>query len=173
MTANTSGLEPDCACAPQACGQKTTVFVTAAERQSTLRRRASPYWLLPLVFGCAAGVRSTLVHSPPRPLVPRSVGSVQVLQSPPAEPYVEVALLQVEQSEQLEGAEQARLIARLREEAAKIGCDALYVPGSFERKGASTRDAESDPLLARCIVFTPPDATLETAHTRESEPAAR
>jgi hypothetical protein len=144
------------------CGQKTTVFVTAAQRQEA-RRRASPVLLSGalLLFGCASTVTATPIHHAPRPLVSRAPNSVQVLASePPSEPHVDVALLQVDQYEAYNPHGMAELIQRLREKAAEIGCDAVYIENTARRTGDDVlSDLDSRQLLASCVVFTPPDTS--------------
>jgi len=108
-----------------------------------------------LLFGCASGVTATPIHHPPRPLVSRDPDSVLVLASePPSEPHVDIALLQVDQYEAYDPHGMAELIQRLREKAAELGCDAVYLENTAQHRGG-------DVLLARCVVFTPPDTTRE------------
>jgi hypothetical protein len=156
---------PDSALRSPGCGQRTTVFVTAAQRQGRLRRPASlGFWLLPLtLFGCSTFVTATSINPPPRPLVPRAASSVQVLAStPPAEPHVDVALLEVEQQEGLNRQGTDYMIQRLREKAAELGCDAVYIKNASEHEGEdSYLDPDAHQLLATCIVFTPPSAARE------------
>jgi hypothetical protein len=145
------------------CGQKTTVFVTAAQRQSRLRRRASlPLWLSSTcLFGCSTFVTATLINPPPRPLVPRDPASVEVLASDaPMEPHVDVALLEVEQQEGLNRQGTDYMIQRLREKAAELGCDAVFIKSSSEHDGHDSYfDPDAREMLASCIVFTPPNAS--------------
>ena len=146
------------------CGQKTTVFVTAAQ-QHWRRRRALPALLSGalLLFGCGSSVTATPIHHPPRPLVARDPSSVLVLVSePPSEPHVDVALLQVDRYEAYNPDGMAEMIQRLREKAAQIGCDAVYLENTAQHKGdALLFDPESRQLLASCVVFTPPDTSPE------------
>jgi hypothetical protein len=162
---------PDPALSRAGCGQKTTVFLTAAERHDGLRRPASlGFWLLAsTLFGCSTFVTATQINPPPRPLVPRDASSVQVIAStPPAEPHVDVALLQVEQQEGFNRQGTDYMIQRLREKAAELGCDAVYIKSSSEYQGEdSYLDPDAHQLLATCIVFTPPRAS----QVRDSETA--
>ncbi|MEY2932835.1 MAG: hypothetical protein RL033_3584 [Pseudomonadota bacterium] len=142
------------------CGQNTTAFVTAAERQRPTLRYALLLSCLGLCWGCGTFVTATAINPAPRPLVPRSPESVQVLASnPPREPYVDVALLEVEQSQGLNRQGMDYMIQRLREKAAELGCDAVYVKNTSEHEGEDPwLDPDSSQLLATCIVFTPPGA---------------
>lgn len=80
-----------------------------------------------------------------------------------------MALLEVEQPEVPARQRTNHMIQRLREKAAELGCDAVYIKNISEHDGD---DAYLDPdvhqLLATCIVFTPPDAARasETADTQ-------
>jgi hypothetical protein len=114
-----------------------------------------------LLLGCASAVTATPLHHPPRPLVPRDPSSVQVLTGErPSEPHVDVALLQLDQYERHDAHERARLIERLREKAAELGCDAVYLENTA-------------PTLASCVVFTPPhsgrEVEAEIANTQKRD----
>jgi hypothetical protein len=91
-------------------------------------------------------------------MVPRSPESVQVLASgSPLEPHVDVALLEVEQSEGFNRQGTDYMIQRLREKAAELGCDAVYLKDRSAHEGEDAwLDPDSTLLLASCVVFTPP-----------------
>jgi hypothetical protein len=153
------------------CGQTTTEFVTAAERQGPRHRAllALASWA-GVCWGCGTFVTATPINPPPRPLLPRAPESVQVLASaPPSEPHVDVALLEVTQSEGWNREGMDFMIQRLREKAAELGCDAVYVKNTSAHEGEDPLlDPDRAELLASCIVFTPPGASpaaLETAGT--------
>jgi hypothetical protein len=103
---------------------------------------------------------------------------VQVFAStPPAEPHVGVALLEVEQQEGLNRQGTDYMIQRLREKAAELGCDAVYLENASEHEGEdSYLDPDAHRLLAACIVFTPPNAApgreIEIAGTQPIETGA-
>jgi len=172
MLEQTRGRRPASAPSCADCGQKTTVFGTAARRQRRVRRCALlPLWLSgACLFGCSTFVTATLLNPAPRPLVPRDPASVQVLASDaPAEPHVDVALLEVEQQEGLNRQGTDYMIQRLREKAAELGCDAVFIKSTSEHDG---HDAYLDPdareLLASCIVFTPPKPSARDAETADA-----
>lgn len=150
------------------CGQKTTELVTAAGQQDRLRRRALPAlgaWVF-VCWGCGTFVTATPINPAPRPLVPRAPESVQVLASGDSlEPHVDVALLEVEQDEGWNRQGMDYMIQSLREKAAELGCDAVYVKSQSFHEERNIKQ-----LLASCVVFTPPGAApalepLETAGT--------
>ncbi|MEO8184053.1 MAG: hypothetical protein ABI895_34975 [Deltaproteobacteria bacterium] len=79
-----------------------------------------------------------------------------------------MALLQVEQQDGFNRQGTDYMIQRLREKAAELGCDAVYIKNSSEYQGEdSYLDPDAHQLLATCIVFTPPDAS----QVRDSETA--
>lgn len=158
---------------PDRCSQKTTELVTAAGRQGP-RRHSGARLLLAWVgvcCGCGTFVTATSINPSPRPLVPRSPDSVQVLASPgPLEPHVDIALLEVDQTEGWNRQGLDYMVQQLREKAAELGCDAVYVKSKSSRHGEEPWLTPSgEQLLATCIVFTPPGAgavaPLETAGT--------
>jgi len=102
-----------------------------------------------------------MLNPPPRPLVPREPASVQVLASDaPTEPHVDVALLEVEQQEGLNRQGTDYMIERLREKAAELGCDAVFIKSSSAYDGHNAYlDPDAREMLASCIVFTPPNAS--------------
>jgi hypothetical protein len=88
---------------------------------------------------------------------------VQIIATtPPVEPHVDVALLQVEQQDGLNRQGTDYMIERLREKAAELGCDAVYIKNSSEYAGDDPYlDPDAHQLLATCIVFTPPRTARE------------
>ena len=108
-----------------------------------------------VLVGCGTFVTETLINPPPRPLTPRGYESVQVFSStPPKRPYVDVALMEVEQTHDLNVRGTDLMIQRLRERAGTIGCDAVVIGGMRER-GSDTKvfDSGSTTLHATCIVY--------------------
>lgn len=101
----------------------------------------------------------------------RDPSSVLVLASePPSEPHVDVALLQVDQYEAYNSRGMQEMIQRLREKAAELGCDAVYIKNTAQQKRDNLLfDTDSQQLLASCIVFTPPDTSGEVANTRDPD----
>jgi hypothetical protein len=82
--------------------------------------------------GCASPnrVAYSAINTPPRPFVPRTAADVDVsVGKPPARPYVEVGLFEVDQGTGSNGlpASTESMIDTLREHAALRGCDAVQV----------------------------------------------
>ncbi len=110
--------------------------------------------------GCGTFVDATPLNPAPRALSPRPAEQVEVYaSSPPTRPHVDIALIQ---ADQINGssADLAAMVAKLREKAGQMGCDALFVSGSSERAGAPGDAHLLDPgshlLLATCVVYVAP-----------------
>jgi len=138
------------------CRSRATLFVTAFVLCSA---------------ACGTFVTATALGTAPRPLVPRPPESVRVLAStPPSEPHVDIALLEVEQVEGLNRQGTDYMIQRLREKAGELGCDAIYIKSASEHAGdedgtLALLDPDTHSLLAACIVYTPPESVESTART--------
>jgi hypothetical protein len=120
-----------------------------------MRSLVLAFGLSVLVIGCGTFVTETPLNPAPRLLNPRGFESVEVFSSaPPARAHVDVALLEVEQTHDLNQQGTDLMIQRLRERAGAIGCDAVVIGGMRER-GNSTElfDSGSTTLHATCIVY--------------------
>jgi hypothetical protein len=87
------------------------------------------------VFGLACGhsLEYTATNRSPRPLSPRDPASVEVYATTlPTRPHVEVGLFEIEQRTPASGGT-PEMIGKLRERAARVGCDALVVSEARER----------------------------------------
>jgi hypothetical protein len=111
--------------------------------------------LLLAAAGCGTFVTATPLNPPPRPLTPRGFESIQVYSSaPPSRPYIDVALLEVEQTHDLNQQGTDLMIQRLREQAGTMGCDAVVIGGMRERgRETNAFDSGSTTLHATCIVY--------------------
>jgi hypothetical protein len=98
------------------------------------------------VTACGATVSYSQLNQPPATLASREPGSVQVLTLAPSEKYVEVGRIQAHRDT---FASNDDMIAKMREQAALRGCDALVITQE-SRPQASTADAD-----AACIVYLP------------------
>jgi hypothetical protein len=150
------------------CGQLTTSLETDRGLSATLPPTrgavlgaAWTVWAL----GCGTAVYATPINPAPRPLVPRAPESVEVfVSSPPTEPHVDVALLEVRQDEGFNRQGTDYMIERLREKAGELGCDAVFIKNRGEHAGLDTgtpfdlADADAQTLLASCIVYAAPGA---------------
>lgn len=115
--------------------------------------------------GCGTVVSATPLNSPPHRMRRLPPSSVEIFASaPPSRPHVDVALLQVNQTTGLNAQGVDRMMAKLREKAGAMGCDAVFVGALTERDGSDYEAVSSllDPgarlLQATCIVYTYADA---------------
>ena len=126
--------------------------------------------------GCGTFVEATALNAPPRALSPRPVDAVEVYSSsPPAQAHVDVALIQANQINGM-NAELPEMIAKLREKAAQMGCDAIFISGASERAGAPGDAHLFDPgshlLLATCIAYREPSPIPARSAVTAPPPAA-
>ena len=96
--------------------------------------------LIPLALGaCAPGV--DVLQLEPSPRAPRDPAQVQVLLDEPRAPFQSIALVEAAGGD---FGDLNKWTRRLREEAARLGADAILVVGRAGKNG----------LLGRAIVFT-------------------
>jgi hypothetical protein len=110
--------------------------------------------------GCGTFVEATPLNAAPRALSPRPAEQVEVYSSsPPTRTHVDVALIQADQRNG-SSADLAEMVAKIREQAGQMGCDAIVVSGASERPGAAGDAHLLDPgshlLLATCIAYLEP-----------------
>ena len=125
--------------------------------------------------GCGTYVETTPLNAAPRALSPRPAEQVEVYSSaPPARAHVDAALIQASQTNGT-SAETAEMVAKIREQAGRMGCDAIVISGASERAGAPGDAHLLDPgthlLLATCIVYLEPAQVRTPAAVAASPPA--
>jgi hypothetical protein len=102
--------------------------------------------LLFTVVGCGTLATDTPLNPAPHPLVARSPESVEIFSSaPPSREHQDVALIKVDQTEASDDDPRALMLRQLREHAAAMGCDAVFL-GAIEEATMS----------ATCIVYRNP-----------------
>ncbi len=132
-----------------------------------------------LVTACGTTTRFAATNPSPRPLIARPAETVTVFATGlPNRPFVEVGLIQGRQSSEFSGDEMPEIIAEMRSEAGRRGCDGLVINGASDSSSSSTTVSHHavtsssktlEGFWGACIVFDndpPPIA----AHT--SEPVA-
>jgi hypothetical protein len=98
-----------------------------------------------LVTGCGSQFFAAELNAPPRAMASRPIQTVEVYASqPPTRPHVDVREIQTTLAVYAPG----RIVAGLRAEAAREGCDAVYV------KIPPTRGDRVASASATCIVYT-------------------
>lgn len=124
------------------------------------------------VWGCGTRVSFTPTNTPPRAMTPRSPDSVQIFTTQsPDRPYVEVGVIEAQQASAYSTADETEVVAKLRESAAKQGCDALIITGSADKvvgsgytsNGSGTSSVTTlRGFRGTCILFK--DATAATTN---------
>jgi hypothetical protein len=110
--------------------------------------------------GCGTYASFTEINSPPHEMSSRPPSRIQVFSSgPPSRPYVDVAVIRVEQTHSLNEQSAELMIRRIREQAGAIGCDAVVLGGITDHNGAQPGtalyllDPGSTKQTATCIVY--------------------
>jgi hypothetical protein len=97
--------------------------------------------LISLLFVAACGTTITAIptNRPLRAMTPRDPMSVEMFTSGlPPRPYVEVAYLEAQQESDMSFDRAPTVMTKMREEAAKIGCDGLIIGGANDAVVGST-----------------------------------
>jgi hypothetical protein len=135
------------------------IVVSVAEVPMRIVRLA----LLALVFGSACGTTTTFapLNASPRPLAARAPDSVEIFQEPPSKAYVVVGTIETQpESAYADTRLTPKLVAAMRGEAARAGCDALLMQGNtpVPADTLGARAVASTSYRAACLVFTSPTA---------------
>ena len=125
--------------------------------------RHLPLLTLLAAAACGTSVSHTVLNPSPRPMAPRPAETVELFTSmPPARPYVDVALIEAEESTSWSTADTGDLLSALRKRGAKLGCDAVVVGGATSRDpqlgelDPSDRPRSRRGYYGTCIVYVGP-----------------
>jgi hypothetical protein len=121
-----------------------------------MRQPPSSRFLLSMLFltACGTTTQFAATNPAPRPLTARPAQSVTVFATGlPDRPFVEVGIIQARQSSEFSVDEMPEILAEMRGEAAKQGCDGLVING--------TRDAQSSSTTMTRHAVTSSSKTLE------------
>ncbi len=92
-----------------------------------------------LLTACGTTTRFAATNPSPRPLASRPAESVTVFATGlPDRPFVEVGLIQARQSSEFSVGEMPEIIAEMRAEAGRRGCDGLVINGASDKTSSST-----------------------------------
>ena len=110
-----------------------------------------------VVCGCGTEVQYTALVRTPR-TAPRSPESVKVyLSSPPKRPHHDVGLLEAEQMSEFSWDNTRDMIRKMRETAARVGCDAIFVKGVGSNTdrflGVTDSPSSTKTVTATCIRY--------------------
>jgi hypothetical protein len=129
-------------------------------RLSSLLSASLPVALVALA-ACGTTTRFAPLNSSPHPLTPRPASMVQVLTtSLPAQPYIELGIIQGTQASELSLHEMPQIVATMRKEAGRRGCDALVLNGPNNTSPGIGQITTTDHprslqgFWGTCVVFT-------------------
>jgi hypothetical protein len=135
----------------------------------TTAMRTSHLALLPVLFAAACGATTRFVatNPAPHPMVARPAETVQVFTTGhPTRPYVEVGIIQGQQGRGLihNGDQMPEIITKMREDAARTGCDGLIINGNADRVvGDRHSTGTVQGFWGACIVFMPEAASASAS----------
>jgi len=110
--------------------------------------------------GCGVEAAATLLNNPPHPFRPRPPETVGMFSSaPPTRPHVDVALIESDEESENSFASTAALLAKMRERAAELGCDALVIGHEYSNQDVLLSSLTGKSHQARgfsgtCIMYT-------------------
>lgn len=108
---------------------------------------------------CGTTVHYAATNASPRSLASRPSQTVEVFTATmPERPFVEVGLLEAQQSSAVSFDDQPAVLAKLREEAGRIGCDGLVLLGANDSVvgGGGKQSSHTATLKgyrATCVVY--------------------
>jgi len=123
---------------------------------------------------CGTTTQFAPTNPSPRPLSPRLAESVLVFASGlPAQPFVEIGIIQARQSSELSMHEMPEIIAEMRQAAGAQGCDGLLLNGARDKTISSGGGTDASVFASTttlegfwgtCIVFTEPGGPAVSQH---------
>ena len=110
-----------------------------------------------IVGGCGTDVQYTALVRTPRE-AGRSPESVKVfLSSPPKRPHRDVGILEAQQMSEFSWDDSRDMIRKMRETAAQVGCDAIFVKGIGSNTdrflGVTDSPSSTKTMTATCIRY--------------------
>lgn len=116
--------------------------------------------------GCGPLISVERLNSPTRPMTPRPPDDVELLTQKPSRPFVEVAMIRIEDS--VYDATPGTLFEKIRVRGGKMGCDAIVIVGRDDGTELFDRSRKIPGYMASCLQYN------EAApRTEELGPAAR
>lgn len=105
-----------------------------------------------VLFSCGTTVTAVQTNTPPRQMYPRSPLSVDVFSSAmPTRPYMDIGILEAQQSSALSQDQLPEIINALKEKAGELGCDGIVLNDSANWVKASHLVKG---FRATCILYT-------------------
>jgi len=140
-------------------------------RKVPMSRTCAGVVVIAILGGCGTTIRYAPTNPAPRAMVARAPATVEVFTvQRPAQPFVEVGLLEAEQASELSTDDSTTVLAKLREKAGEIGCDGIILTDRTDRvvsaqhqqyEGSSLSHTSVNRLQgyrAACIVYQPGEA---------------
>ena len=135
-----------------------------------------------LAVGCGTRTNYTPTNTPPQPMQPRAPETVEVFTaSEPRRAFVEVGIVHAQQKSAFSTHSEPQVIARLREEAARHGCDGVIIAGAHNATVGSSFDGSGGTSTltgyrGACIVYelegeAPAQVEAAEAATDDNGPA--
>jgi hypothetical protein len=127
-------------------------------------------WLISisaLTMACGVTTTTTYLRLPPPRAAPRPAQSVEILSSgPPKRPHLDVALIEAVEESSGTGATTAEIIGKMREEAGRMGCDALILGSAFSKIDSLTTVLTGDAYdvsgwHGTCVFYTDVPGTAQ------------
>ena len=122
--------------------------------------------LLLVAAACGTTTRFIATNPAPHPIASRPAASVAVFTTGhPDVPYVEVGIIQGRQSSTVSFDEMPGIIAAMRADAGKAGCDALIINGSSDKVVGDRHSTDTlEGFWGACVVYmNAPAAAVATA----------
>lgn len=122
--------------------------------------------LLVAATACGTTTRFIATNPSPHPLASRPAGSVAVFTTGhPDVPYVEVGIIQGRQSSTVSFDEMPGIIAAMRNDAGRAGCDALIINGASDKVVGDRHSTDTlEGFWGACVVYmNAPSSAVATA----------
>jgi hypothetical protein len=109
---------------------------------------------------CGTTTRFIATNPSPHALAPRPAATVAVFTTGhPDVPYTEVGIIQGRQSSSISFDEMPGIIAAMREDAGRAGCDALIINGSSDKVVGDRHSTDTlEGFWGACVVYVQPQA---------------
>ena len=107
---------------------------------------------------CGTTTRFIATNPSPRPIAAKPAELVQVFTTGhPDVPYVETGIIQARQSSTVSFDEMPEIIAKMREDAGKAGCDALIINGASDKVVGDRHSTDTlEGFWGACVVYLQP-----------------